>query len=123
MCATLEQTRSFKIPLCRHTLIQQMRAVILAAGKGERLYPLTLTTPKPLLPVGGKPLVDHLLCSLREVGIKEALLVVHHLADQIKAYLGDTRSGVDLRYEVQKEVLGTADALSSAELYVGDEPF
>lgn len=104
-------------------MIEAMEAVVLAAGRGERLHPITLTMPKPLLPIGGKPLADHLLSSLHEAGINEALFVVHHLADQIMTCLGSSRLGIKLRYKEQGDVLGTAHALKVAETHVGDEPF
>ena len=66
-----------------------MKAVVLAAGEGVRLRPLTLTRPKHLIPVGGKPLLEHLLISLKTAGIDEALIVVHYMADKIKEHFGN----------------------------------
>ncbi|MCK4952369.1 NTP transferase domain-containing protein [Candidatus Bathyarchaeota archaeon] len=96
-----------------------MKAVVLAAGEGIRLRPLTLNKPKHLLPVGGKPLLEHLLLSIKAAGLNEALIVVHYLADQIKQYFGDgSKIGMKLEYAFQKEVLGTADATILAKPYV-----
>ena len=62
-------------------------AMVLAAGLGERLRPLTNTMPKPLVPVAGKPLIDHVLDRLRDAGVERAVVNVHHLADQVEAHL------------------------------------
>lgn len=93
------------------------------AGKGERLQPLTLTTPKPLIPIGGRSLIDHMLQSIKDVGIDEARLVVWYMADEIKEYLGKSKCGIKLSYSVQDAVSGTARAVKAVEKYVGAEPF
>jgi len=99
-----------------------MKAVVLAAGEGIRLRPLTLTRPKHLIPVGGKPLLEHLLMSLKMAGVDEALIVVHYMADKIKQFLGDgSYLRMKLEYIVQKQIGGTADAASMAENYVKED--
>ncbi len=101
-----------------------MKAVVLAAGEGVRLRPLTLTRPKHLLPVGGKPLIVRLLESLKSVGIREAVLVTYYKADMLKNYLKSGESlGMSLEYVSQRGVLGTADAVLRAEEHVRGEPF
>lgn len=90
-----------------------MQAVILAAGKGTRLRPLTLEVPKPMLPVGGKPILEHTLAALPKE-IDEAVIVVDHLAERIKEYLGDTFGHIKLTYVTQGEKKGTAAALQYA---------
>ncbi|MCW3990870.1 MAG: sugar phosphate nucleotidyltransferase [Candidatus Bathyarchaeota archaeon] len=101
-----------------------MKAVILAAGKGERLRPLTDTKPKHILPVGGAPLLEWPLRGLAEVGISEALIVTHYMEDQIKAQLGDGSSlGISISYARQDEMKGTADAFAVGEAFVGDDEF
>ncbi len=98
-----------------------MKAVVLAAGEGVRLRPFTYTCPKHLIPVGGKPLLEHLLTALRDGGLGEALLIVHHKADMIKDHFGDgARLGMKIEYAVQPKILGTADAASVAEDYITD---
>jgi bifunctional UDP-N-acetylglucosamine pyrophosphorylase/glucosamine-1-phosphate N-acetyltransferase len=102
----------------------KMKAVILAAGKGERLRPLTDTRPKHILPVGGAPLLEWPLRGLAEVGISEALIVTHYMEDQIKAQLGDGSSlGISITYARQEEMKGTADAFAVGEAFVGDDEF
>jgi MurNAc alpha-1-phosphate uridylyltransferase len=66
-----------------------VKAVILAAGKGTRLWPLTEHTPKPLLPVGGRPLLEWMIQRVKEAGIEDVLLVTNYLEDQIKGHFGD----------------------------------
>jgi len=96
-----------------------MKAVVLAAGEGIRLRPLTLTRPKHLIPVGGKSLLEHVLLSIKSAGINEALIVVHYMAEQIKQRFGDgSKLGMKIEYAFQPEVRGTADAVRPAEPYV-----
>ena len=93
-----------------------MQAVILAGGLGTRLRPLTLTVPKPMLPVGGKPFLCHQLEHLKAQGIRRALLLIGHLGGQVKAYFGDGGSiGMELMYSEERELLGTGGALKLAE--------
>jgi len=99
-----------------------MKAVVLAAGEGVRLHPLTLTRPKHLIPVGGKPLLENLLTSLKNAGINEALIIVHYMADKIQQFFGNGANlGMQLEYMVQKQIGGTADAAGMAEDYVKDD--
>jgi bifunctional UDP-N-acetylglucosamine pyrophosphorylase/glucosamine-1-phosphate N-acetyltransferase len=98
-----------------------MKAVILAAGKGTRLRPLTLTRPKHLVPVGGQPIIDHVLTALNHVGIKDVVFIVHYMADHLKRLLGDgSKYGMTFEYTVQKELKGTADAANLAKPFVDD---
>jgi bifunctional UDP-N-acetylglucosamine pyrophosphorylase/glucosamine-1-phosphate N-acetyltransferase len=100
-----------------------MKAVILAAGKGTRLHPLTLTRPKHLVPVGGKPLIDHVLTALQQAGIEEVVFIVNYMADRLRHYLGDgTKYAMRFQYALQRELRGTADATRFAESFVED-PF
>ena len=100
-----------------------MKAVILAAGEGIRLRPLTLTRPKHLISIGGKPLLEHILDSLKAAGLNEALIIVHYMADKLQQFFGDgSKFGMELKYSLQEEVRGTADAAGLAKSYV-DEDF
>lgn len=99
-----------------------MKAVVLAAGEGIRLRPLTLTRPKHLIPVGGKPLLEHLLLSLKAADIDGALIVIHYMADKIQQFFGNgSHLGMKLEYVVQKQMGGTADATGMAEDYVKED--
>lgn len=101
-----------------------MKAVVLAAGKGERLMPLTENRPKHLLPIGGKPLLEWILEGLVGAGVDEALLVTHYMEEQIKGYFGDgKRLGLELSYVSQEEMRGTADAFRMADDFAGGEEF
>jgi UDP-N-acetylglucosamine diphosphorylase/glucosamine-1-phosphate N-acetyltransferase len=101
---------------------KKMKAVVLSAGEGQRLRPLTLTRPKHMIKIAGKPLLEHLLDSLKAAGIKDILMVVHYKAEQIKEYFGDGSSrGLKISYIRQKEVKGTADAFGLAEKHVKDD--
>jgi len=101
-----------------------MKAMILAAGKGERLRPLTLHTPKPLVRAGGVPLIEYHIRALAEAGIDE--LVINHawLGEQIEAYLGDGRRlGVCIQYSAEGEPLETGGGIHRALPLLGAEPF
>jgi len=101
-----------------------MKAVVLAAGKGERLRPLTENRPKHLLPIGGKPLLKWILEGLVEAGVDEALLVTHYMEDQIKEYFGDgDQLGLEIGYIRQEELRGTANAFRMAEEFADGEAF
>ena len=100
-----------------------MKAVLLAAGEGVRLLPITATRPKHLINVGGKPILEHCLNALKANGITDALIVTHYMGDAIRSYFGDgSKFGFKLEYAEQKEALGTGNAASIAEPYV-DEQF
>lgn len=101
-----------------------MRAVILAAGRGTRLRPHTDTTPKPLIEVAGKPILDHILSGMARAGIREAMVVTGHLAEQVEDYLGDGRRvGLRVSYGHQQLLAGSGPATLLAEKFVGGEPF
>jgi len=98
-----------------------MKAVVLAAGEGVRLRPLTVTRPKHLIPIGGKPLLEHVLLAIKSAGLNEAVIVVHYMAERIKEHFGDgSKLGMKLEYVFQREIRGTADAVTPAEPYVSD---
>ncbi len=100
-----------------------MKAVILAAGEGTRLRPLTLTRPKHLIPVGEKPVIEYVLDAIKEAGIDEVLIVVHYRAEQLKDFLGNgSKHGLRIEYIYQTEMKGTADAIKTIEPHV-DEDF
>lgn len=87
--------------------------VILCGGLGTRLRPLTNEKPKPLLPVGGKPVLEHIIKALAESGFRQIYLAVNYMADQIQEYFSDGHQwGVQIEYALEKKSLGTAGALS-----------
>jgi NDP-sugar pyrophosphorylase family protein len=87
--------------------------VILAGGRGSRLAPYTTVLPKPLMPVGDRPILEILLGQLRAAGVEDVTLAVGHLAPLIEAVFGDgSRLGIRLTYHLEDEPLGTAGALA-----------
>ena len=101
-----------------------MKAMILAAGKGERLRPLTLHTPKPLIRAGGVPLIEYHLRALAAAGFTE--IVINHawLGQQIEDYLGDgSRFGLSIQYSAEGEPLETGGGIFKALPLLGDNPF
>lgn len=102
-----------------------MKAVILCAGKGTRLYPVTLTMPKPLVPVANKALLTYAIDTLRGMGANEIGLVVNSIDSPIRDQLGDgvKTVGVPLTYIEQANPRGLAHAIGLCQDFVGDEPF
>ena len=99
-----------------------MKAVLLAAGEGVRLLPITATRPKHLIKVGGKPILQFCLEAVKNAGITEAIIVTHYMGDAIRQYFGDgEKLGLRISYVEQKAVLGTGNAASVAEPYVDDD--
>src|SRR5208282_8195 len=101
-----------------------MKAVILAAGEGSRMWPLAETRPKHLLPIAGKPLIGHVLSALAAISITDVLLVVGFREEMIRAALGTgTTFGVHLQYLNQTKWTGTASAVNIAREYMDEEQF
>lgn len=99
-----------------------MKAVILAAGEGIRMWPLTETKPKPMLKIGGKPLLHHIFDALPDE-IDEVILVVGYLGDQIQKYFSKRFGRFKIRYVKQKEKLGTGHALHLCKNFLGKDRF
>lgn len=90
-----------------------MKVVLLAGGKGLRLRPYTTVLPKPLLPLGDKPILEHLLNHLRRHNFEKVYLCVGYLSSLIRAYFGDGKNwGIEIEYVEEEKPLGTAGSLS-----------
>lgn len=98
-------------------------AFVLAAGKGERMRPLTNTLPKPLVPLGGKPLIDHVLDRLAAAGIKRAVVNVHYLADKIEKHLAHRSAPKIIISDERDKLLDTGGGALRALPKLGDGPF
>lgn len=97
-------------------------AMVLAAGLGTRMRPLTDTKPKPLITVGGRPLIDHMLDRLLEAGVERCVVNTHYCADQLHAHLaGRTRPHIEISHEVERP-LETGGALKKARSLLGEAP-
>jgi len=93
-----------------------LKAVILAAGEGSRMRPLTYTRPKVMLPLANKPILEHLLVEANKAGIREFIFVVGYRDEQVRDYFGSgDRWGVSIDYATQRKQLGTADAIKTVE--------
>lgn len=100
-----------------------MKAMILAAGKGTRLLPLTENLPKCLMPLAGRPLLDWTLRWVERCGVTQCVINLHYLAEQVQAFVGDgSRYGIDVRYSYEPELLGTAGAVKKVADFF-DRPF
>lgn len=101
-----------------------MKAVLLCAGEGTRLRPLTFARPKHLLPAAGRPVLDHVLCALAEAGVTEAVFVVAPHAPALRQFIGDgSRWGMSVQFAVQDVPRGLADAVWAARAHVAGERF
>jgi len=100
------------------------RAMVLAAGHGRRLAPLTDTVPKPLMPVAGRPILEHILAFLRAGGIEEVVINLHHLGARIEDAIGDGRNhGLSVRYSREPTIRDTGGGIKAAEALLAGEPF
>ncbi|MBU2617180.1 MAG: NTP transferase domain-containing protein, partial [Euryarchaeota archaeon] len=98
-----------------------MKAVILAAGEGTRMRPLTQNRPKVMLPVGNKPILEHIMLAVRDVGITDFVFVVGYRSETIMNHFGDgSKWNIHIDYVEQKEQLGTANAVGVAKEFVND---
>jgi UDP-N-acetylglucosamine diphosphorylase/glucosamine-1-phosphate N-acetyltransferase len=98
-----------------------LKAVILAAGEGNRMRPLTSNRPKVMLPIANKPILEHLLCEVKEAGIREFIFIVGYCDEQVRGYFGQGEKwGVNIAYSEQRKQLGTADAIRMVEGMVDD---
>ena len=101
-----------------------MKAIILAAGLGTRMRPLTSNMPKPLIPVAGKPFLEHIITNLKKEGVTDIYLLLGWLQETVRNYFGDgSRFGVTINYLRQEKQLGTAHAVSMAEKELKHEDF
>lgn len=101
-----------------------MKAFILAAGKGKRLKPITNNIPKPLIEIKGKPLLEWSLIKLRSAGVKEIVINLHYLGDQIVDYFGNGKKlDLKINYSFEKRLLGTGGALIQGKNFLNDSPF
>ncbi len=99
-----------------------MKAVILAAGEGKRMRPLTRTRPKVMLPIANKPIVEHLLIEIKKAGITDFIFIVGHRGETIREHFGSgDKWGINIEYVTQMKQLGTAHALKLVERFVDDK--
>lgn len=102
-----------------------MKAMILAAGYGTRLHPLTLTIPKALVPVAGKPMLEWTILRLHQAGVRQIIINTHHLADQIHSYLQQNRfPGLEFEISYEDQILDTGGGIKKAGHFFADgQPF
>ncbi len=101
-----------------------MKAVILAAGEGKRMRPLTFTRPKCMIPLAGRPILEHVVDAAKAAGVGEIILVVKYMEKNVREHFGDGRKfGVKIDYAVQGERYGTAAAFAAAKKFVDEEEF
>ena len=99
-------------------------AMVMAAGLGKRMRPLTATKPKPLIEVAGKPLLDHVLDRLRAAGVSKVVVNVHYLADALEAHLACRADGLDVRISDERDLLlETGGGLARAQAMIECDPF
>lgn len=101
-----------------------MKAIIMAGGKGTRIQEVTSEIPKPMIPIGGVPVLEREIISLSQQGIKDFIITISHLRDVIMNYFKDGKKlGVSIEYFIEREPLGNAGALFRLRDKLGEEPF
>jgi mannose-1-phosphate guanylyltransferase len=101
-----------------------LKAVILAAGKGDRLKNVTSHIPKPMIKFRGKPILEHNVDLCKHYGITDLYINTHHFHRLIQEYFGDgSRFGVSIQYSYEKSLLGTSSAVKNFSMYLGHDPF
>src|SRR6185295_2764264 len=101
-----------------------MKAMVMAAGLGTRLRPLTREIPKPLVPVANRPIMEHILRLLAGHELSEVVANLHWFGDTIRERFGDgSELGVELTYSEEEKLLGTAGGVRNVRSFFGDEPF
>ncbi|HJX50720.1 MAG TPA: HAD-IIIA family hydrolase [Candidatus Nanoarchaeia archaeon] len=99
--------------------VKKLKAVIIAGGRGERLRPLTDKLPKPMLPIAGKPILEHQINLLRKIGVEDIIICGYYLFDKIKEYFSDGKKfGVNITYCDEKTPLDTGGALKNSEHFI-----
>ncbi|MEO7692190.1 MAG: nucleotidyltransferase family protein [Sphingomonas sp.] len=99
-------------------------AMVMAAGLGKRMRPLTATRPKPLVEVAGKALIDHVFNRLRSAGVKRAVVNVHYLADALEAHLDNRVKGIEIQVSDERsQLMETGGGIVQARDLLGDKPF
>ena len=98
-----------------------MKCIILAAGEGKRMHPLTFTRPKVMLPIGNKPILEWNLINAKDAGLKDFLFIIGHKSEMVRQYFGDGKKwNVNITYINQGKALGTAHAIGMVEKFVDD---
>ena len=101
-----------------------MKAMVLAAGQGTRLRPITDDKPKALVPVAGRPMIEYALLLLRHYGIREIMINLHHLGEQVEKHLGDGKKlDLEISYSEELELLDTGGGLLKAKPFLHGETF
>jgi mannose-1-phosphate guanylyltransferase len=98
-----------------------MKAFLLTAGLGTRLHPITLTLPKCLVPIAGKPLINWWFESMQKAGVTEVLINLHHLPDMVMAHVNALDTNIKATYAFEPELLGSAGTLITNKIFVADQ--
>jgi NDP-sugar pyrophosphorylase family protein len=98
--------------------------MLLAAGAGSRLMPLTKDRPKPMLPLGGRPLIELTIRQLAKIGVRQIVINLHHQPAAVMDHFGNGEQfGLRIDYSIESELLGSAGGLKNVERFFSDEPF
>lgn len=118
------RSHSIEYILNQYTMSKVNKAVILAGGRGTQLRPYTYEIPKPLLPVKGTPILEHLILQLKKNGITEIIIAISYLGEKIKDYFGDgSKWGVSIEYSEETDNLQTGGAVKKIKDKLNDESF
>ncbi len=108
---------------CIRDLIDMIKTVLMAGGKGSRIRPLTLSRPKPMIPVANRPMIEYIVEKIKKSGCNELVVTLSYLKRQIKDLLKKTYPELLIKYSVEKKPLGTAGGVKKASKYIDDTFF
>lgn len=114
---------SARLRTARPTSTRPTRAMVLAAGLGKRMRPVSVTTPKPLIEVAGRTLIDHGLDALERAGVEQVVVNVHYLADQLQSHLARRRRPAIVISDERAQLMDTGGGVAKALPVLGDAPF
>jgi mannose-1-phosphate guanylyltransferase len=100
-----------------------IKAILMAGGKGSRIRPLTLSRPKPLIPVANRPMIEYVLAKIKSTGYRDLVVTLSYMKNQIKSLLQNDCPELNIKYSVEKEPLGTAGGVKKASKYLNDTFF
>lgn len=100
-----------------------IKAVLMAGGKGSRIRPLTLSRPKPLIPVANRPMIEYIIAKIKNTGYRDLVVTLSYMKNQIKSLLQKDFPELNIKYSAEKEPLGTAGGVKKASKYLNDTFF
>ncbi|HII84768.1 MAG TPA: nucleotidyltransferase family protein, partial [Methanobacterium subterraneum] len=109
--------------MMKNTIIVMIKAVLMAGGKGSRIRPLTLSRPKPMIPVANRPMIEYIVDRIKKSGCNDLVVTLSYLKNQIKSLLSEKYPEMNINYSVENSPLGTAGGVKKAAQHIKDTFF